>query len=121
MLRGFGYFERVTPEEHAKARDGSGAGRRAGAGSSRLLGHAVDGVLGRARASGSTSSLILSAARSRRRGVPSRPRRPTTSRITPWPWLCSSGRRSQAFRNAAERAIALNPMDGGTRGAMSVT
>ena len=63
---------------------------------------------------GSTSGPIPLDVRSRLRGVRSRLRRPITSPITPWPSVLFFQREFQAFRSAAERAIALNPMDGFT-------
>ena len=63
---------------------------------------------------GSTSGLIPSGAHWRRRIVPLRPRRPITSPISPWPRRLFFRREIVAFRSAAERTIALNPMDSST-------
>ena len=48
------------------------------------------------------------------RAVPSRPRLRIISPIMLWPAAQFFRREFQAFRNSAERAIALNPMDGFT-------
>ena len=48
VLRSFGYYERITPEEHAKVTEDSGTGRGHCARASRLLGHVGDDVQGRA-------------------------------------------------------------------------
>ena len=48
VLRYFGYLERATPEEHAKARDALERAVEIAPGQAELLGHAGDGVQGRA-------------------------------------------------------------------------
>ena len=69
---------------------------------------------GRAHARVQRSGLIPSGARWRPRIVPLRPRRPITSPISPWPRALFFRREIVAFRSAAERTIALNPMDSST-------
>jgi TolB-like protein/protein involved in temperature-dependent protein secretion len=113
LLRGFGYFERVTPEEHAAARP--------------ILERAVEEAPGHAAAWAMLSMLygeehrfgfnllpdpLGRALRAARRAV----------EAAPGSHVCHLAlaqahyfrKEFEAFRNAAERAVALNPLDGAT-------
>ena len=110
VLRSFGYFERVTPEELAVARAGLelAVGRRRGM---PMPGRCWRCCASRSTRKASTPSLIPSA-----RG----PGRAACGRGRALQPLLSFAlaqalffrKEFETFRNAAERAVALNPMDG---------
>ncbi len=113
LLRGFGYFERVTPEEHAVARP--------------ILERAVEQVPGHAAAWAMLSMLygeehrfgfnvepdpLGRSLQAARRAIETAP----SSHASHLALAQAHYFRKDfdAFRNAAERAVALNPMDGAT-------
>ena len=113
VLRSFGYLRAGHPRgaRHGALRSGTGGAQ--GAGERRCLGDAGVAVPPGARAGLQPSGLIPSAGGSdaARRAVEAAPSS-HLALISPGPGACSSRRNSRAFRNAAERALALNPMDG---------
>ena len=113
LLRGFGYFERVTPEEHAVARP--------------ILERAVEEAPGHAAAWAMLSMLygeehrfgfnvepdpLGRSLQAARRAIETAP----SSHASHLALAQAHYFRKDfdAFRNAAERAVALNPMDGAT-------
>ena len=112
VLRGFGYPARGTAEELAAARSGAGTGRAEGTDPCRCLGDAGVPVRTGARAWIRTPAGFPGTRARPPHGAPWRRRHPTTWRTSVWPRRCSSEKELESFRIAAERAVALNPMDG---------
>ena len=112
VLRSFGYFERVTAEELAAARAGlERAVRRAPDYADAWAMLALLCVQDHGQ--GFNLQPDSAGARARRpRGVRSRRRRPIIWPTSAWRRRSSSSKEFGSFRNAAERAVALNPMDG---------
>ena len=112
VLRSFGYFERYTPEELAAARSGLEAAVRkapAYADAWAMLSYLCAQDYGHgfdlqpdsleAAASAARRAVELGAVQS-------------SVLVQPGPGALRSRRNFRSFRNAAERAVALNPMDG---------
>jgi len=93
VLRSFGYYERITPEEHDAVRAGLERAVQQAPGN-------ADGwamlsmIYGEEHRFGFTRSPILSGAHSRPRGERLTPRMPIISPGSLWPRLCSSARNS---------------------------
>ena len=115
VLRSFGYFARFTPEEHAAVRAGAGTRRR-----SRRRAHAdawamLSMICGEEYRFRFNAAARSAGARPRGRAAGRRRlARPITSRTMALAQALFFRKEFAAFRSAADRAIALNPMDGST-------
>ena len=111
VLRSFGYFERVTAEELAAGAGRPGTAVQQGAGLRRCLGHAgVLCVQEYAQGFNLQADSLDRALAAARRAVELAP----SNHLAHFSLAQALffHKEFQGFRNAAERAVALNPMDG---------